>query len=112
MAADRRARPDQPAPAPGPLITGAETGNSCKLHRRELVEAQARIVYGFFRFSDGFLAASAANFPNSKFTVSGGCVIEQNAKRQTAVRYCPVCRENHLAWARAQGSSEGLASAL
>lgn len=105
-------QPNTPNALPGIPAAEAKNGYVCALHQTPLLVAQARVVYGFRRFSDGFLAASAANFPNSKFTVSGGCVIEENAKRLTAVRYCPVCRENHLTWARAQGSSEGLASAL
>ena len=84
-----------------------DTDQLCKLHKTELVEGRVPVLYGLIRYSNEYRDARDSQFPKSIFLVLGGCVVGNIFFHN--VRYCPKCRENHIAWASDNDSKEGLA---
>jgi hypothetical protein len=86
------------------LIPDQET--NCPVHGDLLHEDNVLIRYGLIRYQDDYLSARNSLFPNSKFFILGGCVRRDEIWHK--VMYCPVCREQHLAWCTANHREEGL----
>ncbi|WP_027710305.1 hypothetical protein [Zooshikella ganghwensis] len=81
----------------------------CKLHDIELIEAEAPVIYGLFRYDNDYLSALRSQFPNSNYVVLGGCILDFNAIFYCRIMYCTKCREAHLLWTKLHNSQNGLA---
>ncbi|NHZ36443.1 hypothetical protein [Massilia rubra] len=78
----------------------------CPLHRDALNDGYVIISYGLYRHSAAFMEAHRNLFPNSRLTVLGGCMVQDEIIY--CVRYCNACRKAHFQWATQHNSFAGL----
>ena len=71
--------------------------NLCSVHGTELRAETVGVSYGLVRIDAELAAARAALFPNSRRTVHGGCV-RNDEWREADALVCDDCREAEMKW--------------
>ncbi|MEM9539136.1 MAG: hypothetical protein AAGA60_06445 [Cyanobacteria bacterium P01_E01_bin.42] len=92
-----------------------DTDTICPVHNIELITDRVPAFYGLISYFwdrppeiEQYYMAQKKYFPQSKFSVRGGCVITPSSPFFHKVNYYPLCREEHKKWCTENNTKIGL----